>query len=133
MPPNVTPPVEDQVTGAPLTTNQPEETAIPQVTAAPSVHVEAIDAVSAKVKWTAVEDNSLPASRYRVVCNTSDSSRATIQIASTIENSVVIDTFEPAVEYTCSVYAIWDNLVPGVEVVSLAPGVSGVFQIPNRG
>ncbi|VDO07767.1 unnamed protein product [Rodentolepis nana] len=131
-PPVETTPIEEEVTETPMTTEQPEESDIPQVTAAPSVHAEVIDALSAKLEWTAVEDNNIPASRYRVICNTNDSSRKTIQIASTEENSVVLDTFEPSVEYTCSVYAIWDNLVPGVEVVSLAPGVSVPFQMPNR-
>nr|CDS30311.2 Fibronectin type III [Hymenolepis microstoma] len=131
-PPVVTTPIEEKVTEAPMTTEQPEERAIPEVAVAPSVHADVIDALSARVEWTAVEDHNIPASRYRVVCNTSDSSRKTIQIASTVESSVVIDTFEPAVEYTCSVYAIWDNLVPGVEVVSLAPGISDPFQMPSR-
>lgn len=114
-------------------TSQKSVEGIPEVTISPDVHVETISSKNAKVEWSAVKSKDVPASRYRLICETNDTSRGTIQIASTPRTSVEIDTFEPSLRYTCSVYAIWDELVPGVEVVSLSPGVSNVFTMPNRG
>ncbi|KAM7542623.1 hypothetical protein Aperf_G00000002806 [Anoplocephala perfoliata] len=122
---------ESYTTPVPTTSSRPEES-IPEVNVSPDVHVETISSKNARVEWSAVKEKDIFASRYRVICKTNDTTRGPIQIASTPRTSVEIDTFEPSLKYTCSVYAIWDELVPGLEVVSLSPGVSDVFTMPNR-
>lgn len=106
---------------------------VPEVTAAPQVHAEATSGQIARVMWKSVEENGVNASRYRVICQTEDPLQKPVKIASTKQTEVEVGTFEPGLEYSCSVYAIWDNMVPGVEVVSMSPGVSNAFKMPNGG
>ncbi|KAL5105343.1 hypothetical protein TcWFU_000827 [Taenia crassiceps] len=106
---------------------------VPEVTAAPKVHAEATSGQIARVMWEPVEENGLIASRYRVICQTEDPLQQPVKIASTKQTEVEMSSFEPGLEYICSVYAIWDNMAPGVEVVSISPGVSSAFKMPKGG
>ncbi|KAM7534576.1 hypothetical protein Aperf_G00000113179 [Anoplocephala perfoliata] len=54
-------------------------------------------------------------------------------MSSHLKDNFEIDIFEPSLKYTCSVCAIWDELVPGLEVVTSSPGVSDVITMPIRG
>ncbi|CDI96939.1 Fibronectin type III [Echinococcus multilocularis] len=114
-----------------LTTVKPEDN-IPEVAATPQVQAEATSGGLARVRWEPVGKNGVNASRYRVICQTEDLLHQPIKIASTKQTVVEVGTFEPGLEYTCSVYAIWDNLASGAEVVSIAPGISNAFRMPNR-
>ncbi|KAL5960735.1 hypothetical protein TSMEX_011541 [Taenia solium] len=106
---------------------------MPEVTAVPQVHVEATNGQIARVVWKPVEENGVNASRYRIICQTEDPLQQPVKIASTKQTEVEMGTFEPGLEYSCSVHAIWDNVVTGVEVVSASPGVSNAFRMPNGG
>ncbi|EUB57928.1 hypothetical protein EGR_07198 [Echinococcus granulosus] len=116
---------------ADLTTVKPEDN-IPEVAVTPQVQAEATSGGVARVRWEPVGENGVNASRYRVICQTEDLLQQPIKIASTKQTVVEVGTFEPGLEYTCSVYAIWDNLASGAEVVSIAPGISNAFRMPNR-
>ncbi|VDK34550.1 unnamed protein product [Taenia asiatica] len=106
---------------------------MPEVTAVPQVHAEATNGQIARVVWKPVEENGVNASRYRIICQTEDPLQQPVKIASTKQTEVEMGIFEPGLEYSCSVYAIWDNAVPGVEVMSASPGVSNAFRMPNGG
>uniref|UniRef100_A0A5K3F144 Fibronectin type-III domain-containing protein n=1 Tax=Mesocestoides corti TaxID=53468 RepID=A0A5K3F144_MESCO len=97
----------------------------------PHVQAEAIDATKARVAWGSVTRNGVEASRYRVVCQTEDPHKESVKVASTKQTVLEIGTLEPRLRYTCSVYAIWDDLVPEIEVVSPHPGISNVFTMPG--
>ena len=94
---------------------------LPEVTAAPKVQAEALSEHSARISWEPVEEQGVPASRYRVICDSEDHRNKT---------PITIETLEPQLNYTCSVYGVWDDLVPGVEVISAKPGISNHF-IPS--
>ena len=104
---------------------------IPKVSVAPEVYAEAKSDSVVKVTWVPVEEKGVAASRYRVICHSMDPRREPIKIASTTRTEVEIETFEAGYEYTCSVFGIWDDLVPGIEVISTSPGISNPFRVPN--
>ncbi|VDM33062.1 unnamed protein product [Hydatigera taeniaeformis] len=110
-----------------------QEDHIPEVNAAPHVRAESTGGQIARVMWNPVEANGTNASRYRIICQTEDPLQQPIKVASTKQTVVEVGAFEPGLEYSCSVYAIWDDLVPGVEVMSIAPGISNAFKIPSIG
>lgn len=107
--------------------------AIVKVMAIPKVNAEAKSDGIVKVTWTSVEENGVAASRYRVICYSTRPYKKPIKVASVRQTEVDIEAFEAGLEYTCSVYGIWDDLVPGIEVLSMNPGVSNSFTIPNTG